>query len=315
MRASHVYNLRFSTPEIHMLVNDFNSLVPAQNFSRRGFVGATVSATVSAGVGVGFAASVLPVSAQTIKTDSTGLTVGEVTIMVGDFKMAAYRAAPAGKTNLPVVLVISEIFGVHEHIADVARRFAKLGYLAIAPEMFLRQGDAQGYAEISKLIAEVISKVPDAQVMADLDATVAWAQANGGDTSKLGITGFCWGGRITWMYAAHNPKVKAGVAWYGRLVGAPNALSPTNPVDVVAKLGGPVLGLYGGADTGIPQASVDTMKAALATGNDAAKRSEFVVYPDTPHAFHADYRPSYRKEAADDGWKRATAWFKANGVA
>ncbi len=298
-----------------MLVNDFNSLVPAQNFSRRGFVGATVSATVSAGVGVGFAASVLPVSAQTIKTDSTGLTTGEVTIMVGDFKMAAYRAAPAGKTNLPVVLVISEIFGVHEHIADVARRFAKLGYLAIAPEMFLRQGDAQGYAEISKLIAEVISKVPDAQVMGDLDATVAWAQANGGDTSKLGITGFCWGGRITWMYAAHNPKVKAGVAWYGRLVGAPNALSPTNPVDVVSKLGGPVLGLYGGADTGIPQASVDTMKAALATGNDAAKRSEFVVYPDTPHAFHADYRPSYRKEAADDGWKRATAWFKANGVA
>ncbi len=294
-----------------MLVNDFNSLVPAQNFSRRGFVGTAVGASV----GVGFAASVLPVSAQTIKTDSTGLTVGEVTITVGDFKMAAYRAAPAGKTNLPVVLVISEIFGVHEHIADVARRFAKLGYLAIAPEMFLRQGDAQGYAEISKLIAEVISKVPDAQVMGDLDATVAWAQANGGDTSKLGITGFCWGGRITWMYAAHNPKVKAGVAWYGRLVGAPNALSPTNPVDVVGKLSGPVLGLYGGADSGIPQASVDTMKAALATGNDAGKRSEFVVYPDTPHAFHADYRPSYRKEAADDGWKRATAWFKANGVA
>ena len=298
-----------------MLINDFNSLVPPQNVSRRGFVGTAVGASVGAGVGIGFAAAVLPVSAQTIKTDSTGLTAGEVTIMVGDFKMAAYRAAPAGKTNLPVVLVISEIFGVHEHIADVARRFAKLGYLAIAPEMFLRQGDAQSYAEISKLIAEVISKVPDAQVMGDLDATVAWAQANGGDTSKLGITGFCWGGRITWMYAAHNPKVKAGVAWYGRLVGAPNALSPTNPVDVVGKLSGPVLGLYGGADSGIPQESIDKMKAALATGNDAAKRAEFVVYPDTPHAFHADYRASYRKEAADDGWKRATAWFKANGVA
>jgi carboxymethylenebutenolidase len=307
MRALHIRKAM----EIRMLVNDFNSLVPAQNLSRRGFVGSAVGASV----GVGFAAAVLPVSAQTIKTDSTGLTVGEVTIMVGDFKMAAYRAAPAGKTNLPVVLVISEIFGVHEHIADVARRFAKLGYLAIAPELFLRQGDAQGYAEISKLIAEVISKVPDAQVMTDLDATVAWAQANGGNTSKLAITGFCWGGRITWMYTAHNPKVKAGVAWYGRLVGTPNALSPTNPVDVVGKLNGPVLGLYGGADSGIPQASVDTMKAALATGNDAAKRSEFVVYPDTPHAFHADYRPSYRKEAADDGWKRATAWFKANGVA
>ena len=294
-----------------MLMNDFNSLVPTQNFSRRGFVGTAVGA----GVGIGFAASVLPVSAQTIKTDSAGLTAGEVTIMVGDFKMAAYRAAPAGKTNLPVVLVISEIFGVHEHIADVARRFAKLGYLAVAPEMFLRQGDAQSYAEVSKLIAEVISKVPDAQVMGDLDATVAWAQANGGDTSKLGITGFCWGGRITWMYAAHNPKVKAGVAWYGRLVGTPNALSPTNPIDVVGKLNAPVLGLYGGADSGIPQESVDKMKAALATGNDAAKRAEFVVYPDTPHAFHADYRASYRKEPADDGWKRATAWFKANGVA
>ena len=294
-----------------MLMNDFNSLVPTQNFNRRGFVGTAVGA----GVGIGFAASVLPVSAQTIKTDSAGLTAGEVTIMVGDFKMAAYRAAPAGKTNLPVVLVISEIFGVHEHIADVARRFAKLGYLAIAPEMFLRQGDAQSYAEVSKLIAEVISKVPDAQVMGDLDATVAWAQANGGDTSKLGITGFCWGGRITWMYAAHNPKVKAGVAWYGRLVGTPNALSPTNPIDVVGKLNAPVLGLYGGADSGIPQESVDKMKAALATGNDAAKRAEFVVYPDTPHAFHADYRASYRKEPADDGWKRATAWFKANGVA
>ncbi len=305
--------------EIPVLENDFNSLVPAQNLSRRGFVGtaagASFGATLGAGVGIGFAAAVMPVSAQTIKTDSAGLTAGEVTIMVGDFKMAAYRAAPTGKTNLPVVLVISEIFGVHEHIADVARRFAKLGYLAIAPEMFLRQGDAQGYAEVSKLIAEVISKVPDAQVMGDLDATVAWAQANGGDTSKLGVTGFCWGGRITWMYAAHNPKVKAGVAWYGRLVGAPNPLTPTNPVDVVGKLSGPVLGLYGGADSGIPQDSVEKMKAALANGNAAAKRSEFVVYPDTPHAFHADYRPSYRKEAADDGWKRATAWFKANGVA
>ena len=311
MRTSRFFNLM----EIPVRNNDFNSLVPAQNFSRRGFVGTAAGAAVGVGVGAGFAASVMPVSAQTIKTDSAGLTAGEVTIMVGDFKMAAYRAAPAGKTNLPVVLVISEIFGVHEHIADVARRFAKLGYLAIAPELFLRQGDAQGYAEISKLIAEVISKVPDAQVMTDLDATVAWAQANGGDTSKLGITGFCWGGRVTWMYSAHNPKVKAGVAWYGRLVGAPNPLSPTNPVDVVGKLNAPVLGLYGGADSGIPQESVDKMKAALANGNDAAKRSEFVVYPDTPHAFHADYRPSYRKEAADDGWKRAMAWFKANGVA
>ena len=290
-----------------MLNNDFDSLVPAHGFDRRSFVRTVV--------GSGFAAAVLPVGAQTIKTDAAGLTVGEVTIGVGDFKMPAFRAAPAGKTGLPVVLVISEIFGVHEHIADVARRFAKLGYLAIAPELFVRQGDAQSYGEISKLVAEVINKVPDAQVMGDLDATVAWAKANGGDTSRLGITGFCWGGRITWMYAAHNPALKAGVAWYGRLVGAPSALSPTHPIDIVNQLGAPVLGLYGGADPGIPQDTVDQMKAALASGNAAARKSEFVVYPDTPHAFHADYRPSYRKEAADDGWKRCVAWFKANGVA
>ena len=290
-----------------MLSNDVVSLLPQRDFNRRDFV--------RTAVGSGFAAAVLPVGAQTVKTDSTGLTVGEVTIAVGDFRMPAYRAAPAGKTGLPVVLVISEILGVHEYIADVARRFAKLGCLAIAPELFVRQGDAQSYGEVSKLVSEVISKVPDAQVMADLDAAVAWAQANGGDTARLGITGFCWGGRITWLYAGHNPKVKAGVAWYGRLVGAPSALSPTNPVDVVGSLGGPVLGLYGGADAGIPQDTVERMKAALAGGNAAAKASQFVVYPDTPHAFHADYRPSYRKEAADDGWKRCVAWFKANGVA
>jgi carboxymethylenebutenolidase len=270
---------------------------------------------VRTAVGTGFAASVLPVGAQTIKTDSSGLTVGEVTIMVGDFKMPAYRAAPAGKKDLPVVLVISEIFGVHEHIADVARRFAKLGYLAIAPELFVRQGDAQSYGEVSKLISEVVGKVPDAQVMGDLDATVAWAKANGGDTGKLGITGFCWGGRITWLYTAHNPAIKAGVAWYGQLIGAPTALKPTNPIDLAAKLNAPVLGLYGAEDQGIPVAAVDQMKAALAAGNATAKASQFVVYPGAPHAFHADYRPSYKQDAAEDGWKRCVAWFKANGVA
>lgn len=290
-----------------MLRNDVDSLTPSRDFSRRAFV--------QTAVGSGFAAAVLPVSAQTVRTDTAGLTAGEVTIQVGDFKMPAYRAAPAGKTGLPVVLVISEIFGVHEHIADVARRFAKLGYLAIAPELFVRQGDAQSYGEIAKLMSEVIAKVPDEQVMRDLDASVAWAKANGGDTSKLGITGFCWGGRITWLYTAHNPAVKAGVAWYGRLVGNSTPLTPAHPVDVAAKLGGPVLGLYGGADSGIPLDTVDKMKAALSSGSAAAKKSEFVVYPDTPHAFHADYRPSYRKEAAEDGWKRAVAWFKANGVA
>jgi carboxymethylenebutenolidase len=254
--------------------------------------------------------------AQTaIKTSSEGLTAGEVTIDVNGFKMAAYRAAPAGKTGLPVVLVLSEIFGVHEYIADTARRFARAGYLAIAPELFERQGDAQSYGEMARLLAEVVDKVPDAQVMGDLDATVRWAAANGGDVRKLAVTGFCWGGRQTWLYAAHNKNVKAGVAWYGRLVGTQNDLTPKNPIDIAANLTGPVLGLYGGADTGIPLDSVEKMKAALAAGNAAAKASKFVVYPDAPHAFHADYRPSYRKEAADDGWKRALEWFKANGVA
>lgn len=290
-----------------MLRKDLDSLTPTRDFSRRDFV--------QTAVGSGFAAAVLPVSAQTIKTDTSGLTAGPVTISVGDFKMPAYRSAPEGKTNLPVILVVSEIFGVHEHIADVTRRFAKLGYMAIAPELFVRQGDAKAPTEIAKLMSDIISKVPDEQVMADLDATVAWAKANGGDTSRLGITGFCWGGRITWLYDAHNPAVKAGVAWYGRLVGNSTPLTPANPIDLTGRLAGPVLGLYGGADSGIPVDTIDKMKTALSTGSAAAKKSEFVVYPDTPHAFNADYRPSYRKEAADDGWKRAVAWFKANGVA
>ena len=295
-----------------MLKEDFDTLVPAHS----AFDAPTRRDFVRTSVGTGFAAAVLPVMAQTVvKTDSTGLVAGEVTIPVGDFKMPAYRAAPAGKANAPVVLVISEIFGVHEYIADVARRFAKAGYFAIAPEMFVRQGDAGSYGEMGKLIAEVISKVPDEQVMKDLDATVAWAKAQGADTARTGITGFCWGGRITWLYTAHNPAVKAGVAWYGRLVGAASALNPKHPVDVAGALSGPVLGLYGEKDSGIPLDTVDKMKAALATGNAASKKSEFVIYPDAPHAFHADYRPSYRKEAADDGWKRCLAWFKANGVA
>ena len=287
---------------------DFDSLTPHRDFSRRDFVRTSV--------GSGFAAAVLPVMAQTvIKTDTNGLLAGEVTIPVGDFKLPAYRAAPAGRDNAPVVLVLSEIFGVHEHIADVARRLAKQGYFALAPELFVRQGDAGAYGEIAKLMSEVINKVPDAQVMGDLDASVAWARGQGADAAKLGVTGFCWGGRITWLYAAHNPAVKAGVAWYGRLVGPTSALSPAQPVDVAGRLAGPVLGLYGEKDGGIPLDTIATMKAALAAGSPAARRSEFVVYPDAPHAFHADYRPSYRKEAADDGWRRCLAWFKAQGVA
>jgi carboxymethylenebutenolidase len=303
----------------HMLTEDIHTLVPTQgDFNRRTFV--------RTAVGSGFAAAVLPVTAQTVvATPSTGLVVGEVTVDVAGFKMPAYRAMPVGKPDngkpaagLPVVLVLSEIFGVHEHIADVARRFAQAGYYAIAPELFVRQGDAASYGEVAKLVAEVINKVPDAQVMADLDACLAFAKGEGANTSKLAVTGFCWGGRITWLYAAHNPAVKAGVAWYGRLVGATNALQTQHAVDVTGKLHGPVLGLYGEKDTGIPLTTVDQMKAALATagaaGNTAAQKSSFVVYPDAPHAFHADYRPSYRKEAADDGWKRCLAWFKANGV-
>ncbi len=258
----------------------------------------------------------MPVCAQTvIKTDSTGLDVGEVTIPVGDYKMPAYRAAPAGKTGAPVVLVVSEIFGVHEHIADVARRFARQGYCAIAPELFVRQGDAGAYGEIAKLMSEVIAKVPDAQVMADLDATVAWARAQGADTTRLGVTGFCWGGRMAWLYAAHNPAVPGHARLHGRLVGAPNGLSPKHPIDLADALHGPVLGLYGGQDPGIPLDTVEKMKATLAKGSAAARKSEFVVYPEAPHAFHADYRPSYRKEAAEDGWKRCLAWFRAQGVA
>jgi carboxymethylenebutenolidase len=287
---------------------DVDSLVPGHAFDRRAFV--------RAAVGTGFAAAVLPIQAQTVvKTDAQGLLVGEVTIPVGGFKMPAYRAAPVGKANAPVVLVISEIFGVHEHIADVARRLAKQGYFAVAPELFVRQGDAGAYGEVAKLVAEVVSQVPDAQVMGDLDATVAWARAQGADADKLAVTGFCWGGRITWLYAAHNPAVKAGVAWYGRLVGEPTALAPRQPIDVAGALSGPVLGLYGGQDGGIPLDTVARVKAALAAGSPAARRSEFVVYPDAPHAFHADYRPSYRPDAAADGWRRCLAWLTAHGVA
>jgi carboxymethylenebutenolidase len=214
-----------------------------------------------------------------------------------------------------VVVVIQEIFGVHEYIADTARRFAKAGYMAIAPELFARQGDPTQYNAMADLIREIVSKVPDGQVMTDLDGMVAWAGKNGGDANKVAITGFCWGGRITWLYAAHSKSVKAGVAWYGRLVGQPNDLQPKNPVDVVGSIHGPVLGLYGGADTGIPLDTVERMKTALKAGSAAAKKSEFVVYDGAPHAFHADYRPSFRKEPAEDGWKRCLDWFKANGVA
>ena len=277
--------------------------------------GTTRRFALKAAIGVGYAAAAMPIIAQTaIKTPVAGLLAGEVTIDVNGFKMPAYRSAPAGKSDLPVVLVISEIFGVHEYIADVTHRLAQAGYMAIAPELFVRQGDPSEYGEIAKLQSEIIAKVPDAQVMADLDATVAWASRNGGNAQKLAMTGFCWGGRITWLYAAHQPQLKAGVAWYGRLVGNTTAQTPAHPLALASQLKAPVLGLYGAADTGIPLDTVEKMKAALAQGPDAAKLSEFVVYPEAPHAFHADYRPSYRKAAADDGWQRMLNWFKKQGA-
>jgi len=263
----------------------------------------------------GYAPAAGPVAAHAITTDERGLVAGEVTVDAEGFALPAYRAAPAQGGPFPVVLVVSEIFGVHAHIADVARRFAKLGYLAIAPELFVRQGDAKATSDINTLFATIISKVPDAQVMADLDACVAWAEANGVDVRRLGVTGFCWGGRITWLYAAHSTTLKAGVAWYGRLVGAKTDLQPEHPVDVAARLRAPVLGLYGGADAGIPLESIEQMKTALGGGSDAARRSGFHVYPGAQHAFHSDYRPSYDRAAAEDGWQRCLGWLRGHGVA
>ena len=260
----------------------------------------------------GFALAVQPVSAETITTDTKGIEAGEVKIPVKDGQIPAYRAMPSTGGAFPVVLVVQEIFGVHEHIKDVCRRFAKLGYMAIAPEMYARQGDVSKLTEFPEIL-KIVSKVPDAQVMSDLDATVAYAKATGkADTTKLGITGFCWGGRIVWMYAEHNPALTAGVAWYGRLVGQANAMTPKNPIDVAPLLNAPVLGLYAGHDNGIPLDSVEKMKAALKKAN---KLSEIVVYPDAEHGFHADYRPSYNEAAAKDGFKRLIDWFKKNGVA
>ena len=229
--------------------------------------------------------------------------------------MPAFHARPRGVDGpLPVVIVVQEIFGVHEHIRDICRRLAKEGYLAIAPELYFRQGDPNDYSDIPSLFQGLVKKVPDSQVLADLDHVASWAYRHGGDAHRLLITGFCWGGRITWLYAAHA-QVRAGVAWYGRLQGNKNDLQPLYPLDSVGQLKAPVLGLYGGQDQGIPLASVDAMKAALQQGSAAAKASEFVIYPDAPHAFHADYRPSYREQAANDGWIRMLAWFRQHGVA
>lgn len=290
-----------------MLKPEIDSLVPHVPFDRRTFI--------KAALGSGFAAAVLPVSAQTIHTDSDGLEAGEVAVRSGGTLVPAYRAQPKGKTHLPVIVVIHEAFGVHEHIADVCRRFAKLGYLAIAPDLFVREGDPMVYPTIQHISTQILDKVPDEQALADLDATVAWAGDNGGDLNRLGVNGFCWGGRIAWLYAEHNPRLKAVVSWYGRVGGDHSATTPANPLDRVGNLHAPVLGLYGLQDQSNPQATLEQMKQAIAQGPQAGRGSQFVVYGDAGHAFFADYRPSYKKADAEDGWRRTLVWFKQHGVA
>jgi carboxymethylenebutenolidase len=279
--------------------------LPQTRLTRRGFVLTALT--------TGFALAVRPVSAETVTTDTKTLTAGEVKIPTSDGTIPAYRAMPSTGGPFAVVLVVQEIFGVHEHIKDVCRRLAKLGYLAVAPELYARQGDVSKLSDNNEIMTKVVAKVPDAQVMTDLDATALWAKDSGsGNIQKLGITGFCWGGRIVWLYAAHSRQLKAGVAWYGRLAGQASPTQPKHPIDVVGDLKAPVLGLYGANDQGIPLETVEKMKQALAA---AGNPSQIVVYPDTPHGFHADYRPSYRKEQAEDGWQRLQAWFKQQGVA
>lgn len=282
---------------------EFDSLVPAMAFSRRGFLVSSLAA--------GFTLAAGPVMAQTaIVTDSQGLDAGEIKVPTADGNMPAYRAMPAGAVKPAVILVVHEIFGVHDYIRDICRRLAKLGYMAIAPELYARHGDPAQLKNVQEALA-LAAQAPDAQVMADLDACLAWAKANGGDSGRLGITGFCRGGRTVWLYAAHQPALKAGVAWYGPIDGAPNANMPRYPLDVAAELKAPVLGFYGGQDQGIPLADVEAMRGAI---QKAGGKSELHVYADAPHAFHADYRPTYRKEAAADAWQRMQAWFKGHGV-
>ena len=283
--------------------------------SRRNFI--KTSAMSATAIGVGFVGASEPVMAAAIETDFKGIKAGEQMIPVGSFQLPAYVSRPEkAKGSLPIIIVASEIFGVHEYIADVTRRFAKLGYLAIAPEFFTRAGDPNAYGTIAEIMTNIVAKTPDAQVLNDLQAALVWAGKNGGDLKRVGVTGFCWGGRITWL-SATLPQVRAGVAWYGRLIGEKTEGSPKHPVDIAADLKAPVLGLYGAADTGISLESIDQMRAALAQAapkNPVAKACEFVVYPDTPHAFHADYRASYREGPAKGGWEKCIAWFKKNGV-
>src|ERR1700740_1429427 len=288
-----------------LLTSDVIGLTKAAPLSRRGFM------TASAAVTAGYTLAAGPVRAEVIKTPTDGLTVGEAKIKVADGEMPGYFARPANAANPPVVLVAMEIFGLHEYIKDVTRRLAKLGALAVAPDYYFRKGtDLTKITDIPQLLPIVNAK-PDAELFSDLDATVAWAKAQGGDTTRLGIIGFCRGGRTVWEYAAHNGALKAGVSFYGPPVDPPNPVWPKSPNPLAPEMKAPVLGLYGAEDTGIPVATVEALKAALAANN---KTAEFKIYPGAPHGFHADYRASYRKDAAEDGWNQMQAWFKKYGV-
>ena len=279
-------------------------LLGFEPLSRRLFVAGGLLAT-------GFAASVRPVSAQAIMTDSQGLAAGEIKVKASDREIPGYAAMPATGGNFPVVLVVSEIWGVHAWVQDMCRRFAKAGYMAVAVEHFVRYGDVAAQPNIQEVI-KIVGQVPDAQVMTDLDAAVAWAAASGkADMNKLAITGYCWGGRVSWLYAAHNPNVKAAMPFYGRVAEAPTPNQPANALSKVGAINATVMGFYGGADQGIPVADVEKIRDAMRA---AGKKVEIVIYPDAPHAFMADYRPSYRKEVAEDAWKKALAFLKANGI-
>src|ERR1700727_520969 len=284
---------------------DFIGLTKVAPFSRRGFM------TASAAVTAGYTLATGPVRADVIKTDTNGLTAGDTKIKVADGEMPGYFARPNGVSNPPVVLVAMEIFGLHEYIKDVTRRLAKLGAFAVAPDYYFRKGlDLAKISDMEQLLPLVNSK-PDAELLSDLDSTVAWAKAQGGDTGRLGSGGFCRGGRTVWEYSAHSSGLKAGVAFYGPPVDPLNPVWPKSPTQLAAEMKAPVLGLYGEADTGIPVADVEALKAALAKAN---KTAEFKIYPGAPHGFHADYRASYRKEAAEDGWNQMRAWFKKYNV-
>ncbi len=285
--------------------SDYIGLTKVAPFSRRGFM------TASAAVTAGYTLAAGPVRADAIKTETSGLAIGDVRIKVADGEMPGYFARPAGVSNPPVVLVAMEIFGLHEYIKDVTRRLAKLGAFAVAPDYYFRKGvDLTKITDTPQLLPIVNSK-PDAELLSDLDGTVAWVRSEGGDTSRLGIIGFCRGGRTVWEYAAHSSTLKAGAAFYGSLVDPPNPVWPKSPTQLAGELKAPVLGLYGEADTGIPVATVETFKAALAANN---KTAEFKIYPAAPHGFHADYRPSYRKDAAEDAWSQMQTWFRKYGV-